>query len=97
MCPALADGLPTTAPPGKPWPNIMWPFVTGLFSMMFSRFIYVCFLFFYKFIYLFLFLAVLGLLCCARAFSGCGEWGLLFVVVRRLLIVVASQVVEHGL
>ena len=42
-------------------------------------------------------MAVLGLCCCAQAFSGCGEWGVLFVVVRRLLIVVASLVVEHGL
>ena len=48
------------------------------------------------FIYLFLFLAVLGLHCCAWAFSSCGEWGLLFVAVRGLLIVVASLVVEHG-
>ena len=46
--------------------------------------------------YLFLFLAVLGLRCCARAFSSCSEWGLLFVAVRGL-IVVASLVVEHGL
>ena len=46
----------------------------------------------------YLFLAVLGLLhCCAWAFSSCGEWGLLFVVVRRLLIAVASLVAEHGL
>ena len=30
-----------------------------------------------------LFLAALGLLCCAQAFSSCGEWGLLFVAVRR--------------
>ena len=36
------------------------------------------------------FLAVLGLHCCARAFSSCGERGLLFVAVRGLLIVVAS-------
>ena len=28
---------------------------------------------------------------------SCGEWGLLFVAVRGLLIVVASLVVEHGL
>ena len=48
-----------------------------------------------KFIYLFL--AVLGLHCCTQAFSSCGERGLLFVVVRRLLIAVASLVVEHGL
>ena len=44
-----------------------------------------------------LFLAVLGLHCCARAFSSCSEWGLLFVAVRRLLIAVASLVAEHGL
>ena len=32
-----------------------------------------------------------------RAFSSCGERGPLFVVVRRLLIAVASLVAEHGL
>ena len=53
-----------------------------------------------KFIYLliiYLFLAALGLRCCARAFSSCGERGLLFVVVSELLIAVASLVAEHGL
>ena len=35
-----------------------------------------------KFIYFYLFLAVLGLRCCAWAFSSCGERGLLFVAVR---------------
>ena len=45
----------------------------------------------------FLLLAVWGLRCCAQAFSSCGERGLLFVVVRGLLIVVASLVAEHGL
>ena len=39
----------------------------------------------------------LGLRCCTRAFSSCGEQGLLFVAVRGLLIAVASLVVEHGL
>ena len=53
--------------------------------------------FFYKFIYLiYLFLAALGLRCCAQTFSSCGERGLLFVVVRGLLIVMASLVAEHG-
>ena len=52
-------------------------------------------LFIYLFIYLFM--AVLGLHCCVWAFSGCSEWGLLFVVVRGLLIAVASLVAEHGL
>ena len=32
---------------------------------------------------------MLGLCCCACAFSSCGEWGLLFVAVRGLLIAVA--------
>ena len=37
-----------------------------------------------------LFLAVLG-----RAFSSCGEWGQLFIVVHGLLIAAASLVAEH--
>ena len=45
----------------------------------------------------FFFMAVLGLCCCTRAFSSCGESGLLFVEVQGLLIVVASLVVEHKL
>ena len=44
-----------------------------------------------------LFLAVLGLHCCVRAFSSCSEWGLLFVSVQGLLIAVVSLVAEHGL
>ena len=44
-----------------------------------------------------LFLAALGLCCCARALSSCGERGLLFVAVRGLLIAAASLVAEHGL
>ena len=54
--------------------------------------------FFKNFIYfIYLFLAMLGLHCCTRAFSSCGKWGLLFVAVHRLLIAVASLVAEHGL
>ena len=45
----------------------------------------------------FFFLAVLGLHCWARAFSDCGEWGLVFVAVRGLFIAEASLVAEHGL
>ena len=52
------------------------------------------FFFFNKFIYLFL--AALGLHCCTWASSSCRERGLLFVVVRGLLIAVASLVAEHG-
>ena len=36
-------------------------------------------------------MTVLGLRCCARAFSSCGEQGLLFIAVHGLLIVVASR------
>ena len=43
------------------------------------------------------FLAALGLRCCMRAFSSCGERELLFVAVCGLLIAVASLVAEHGL
>ena len=43
------------------------------------------------------FLAALGLRCYAQAFSRCGEWGLRFVAVCRVLIAVASLAVEHGL
>ena len=42
-------------------------------------------------------MAVLGLRCCVRAFSSCGERGLLIVAVHGLLIAVASLVAEHGL
>ena len=52
---------------------------------------------FLKFYFIYLFLAALGLHCCAQAFSRCGKRGLLFVAVRGLLIVVASLVAEHGL
>ena len=48
--------------------------------------------YYFKLINLFyLSLASLGLSCCARAFSSCSEQGLLFIAVRRLLIVVASH------
>ena len=53
--------------------------------------------FFLNFIYLFLFLAVLGLRFCARAFSSCGKWGPLFIMVHEPLTVAASLVAEHRL
>ena len=54
---------------------------------------------FLKIIYLFiyLFLAVLGLRFCARAFSSCGERGPLFIAVRGPLINAAFLVAEHRL
>ena len=51
--------------------------------------------FFFKFIYLFL--AVLGLRFCARAFSSCGKRGPLFIAVRGPLTIAASLVAEHRL
>ena len=53
-------------------------------------------IFFFKFIYL-LFVAVLGLRFCVRAFSSCGEQGPLFIAVRGPLTVAASLVAEHKL
>ena len=52
-------------------------------------------LFIFNILFIYLFLAALGLRCYVQAFSSCG--GLLFIVVRGLLIVVASLVAEHGL
>ena len=51
------------------------------------------------FIYLFIYLcmAVLALSFCARAFSSCGKWRPLFIVVHGPLTVVASLVAEHRL
>ena len=53
--------------------------------------------FIYLFIYLFIFGCVGSSLLYAQAFSSCGEQGLLFVSVCRLLIAVASLVAEHRL
>ena len=57
------------------------------------------FFIFLNFIYLFicLFMAVLGLRFFARAFSSCSKRGPLFIAVRGPLTVVASLVVEHRL
>ena len=40
-------------------------------------------------------MAVLGLRCCARAFSSRGKWGPLFIAVRGPLTIAASPVAEH--
>ena len=53
-------------------------------------------LFIYLFIYLFIFGCV-GSSLLHTAFSSCREQGLLFFAVHRLLVAVASLVVEHGL
>ena len=48
-------------------------------------------------LFIYLFLAVLGLRFYARAFSSCGERGPLFIAVRGPLTVAASLVAEHRL
>ena len=48
-------------------------------------------------IYLFYFWLCWVFVAARGLFSGCSEWRLLFVAMRRLLIAVASLVVEHGL
>ena len=60
------------------------------FCITFKKNTFIC-------LFIYLFLAVLGLHCCTRAFSNCGERGLPFVAVHGLLIAVASLVAEHGL
>ena len=48
-------------------------------------------------LFIYLFMAALGLRCFVRAFSSCSERGLLFVAVHGLLISVVYFVAEHGL
>ena len=50
-----------------------------------------------NYLFIYLFLAVLGLRFCARAFSSCSKRGPVFIAVRRPLTVVASLVAEHRL
>ena len=42
-------------------------------------------------------MAVLGLCCCARAFSSCGKRGPLFIAVHGPLTIATSLVAEHRL
>ena len=81
VSPALAGSFLTTVPRGKPLTSSFFPFFLN------------------KFIYLliYLFLAVLGLRFCARAFSSCGKRGPLFIAARGPLTVAASLVAEHKL
>lgn len=45
---------------------------------------------------MYLFLALLGLHCCTRAFSCCRKQGLLFIEVHGPPTVLASLAAEHG-
>ena len=79
----------------------MKAFTTFICILFFFYFFILEILFLFKKIFLHLFiylsLAALGPRCCPRAFSSCGEQGLLFLAVHGLPIAVASPVVEHGL
>ena len=50
-----------------------------------------------NYLFIYLFLAMLGLRFCVRAFSSCGKRGPLFTAVRRPLTIVASLVAQHRL
>ena len=69
---------------------------TGSKSLNLGEWIWGNSFFFRKEFFRFL-LAVLGLRCCAWAFSSCGEWGLLFVGMHGFLIAATSLIAEHGL
>ena len=84
----------------NPAPLASWPLSEPQFPHLGGKMLFIpkgFFCFFLFFLITYLFLAALGLCCCARAFYSCGERGLLFVAVHGLLIAVASLVVEHGL
>ena len=49
------------------------------------------------YLFIYLFLAVLGLSLCARAFPSCGKRGPLLIAVRGPLTAAASPAVEHKL
>ena len=55
------------------------------------------FLRFTNYLFIYLFLAVLGLRFCVRAFSSCGKWGPLLIAVHGPLTIAASLVAEYGL
>ena len=48
-------------------------------------------------LFVYSFLAALGLRCCVQAFSSCTKQELLFIAVHVILIAVAFLVGEHGL
>ena len=55
-------------------------------------------LFFFNLLFIYyLFLGVLGLRFCARAFPSCGKRGPLFIAVHGPLTITASLVAEHRL
>ena len=79
----------------QPFENSYHPFKAVLSVISFCYRFFFFSTFFYLFIYLFM--TVLSLRFCARAFSSCGKWGPLFIVVRGPLTIAASLVAEHRL
>ena len=63
----------------------------------YMRTIFSSFFFWVLYLFIYLFMAVLGLRFCARAFSSCGEQGPLLIAVRGPPTVAASLVAEHRL
>ena len=83
---------------GKLWINIPWSRLYVMSPALWISSLHdLFFLNFYLFIYFYLFMAVLGLRFCTSAFSSCGKWGPLFIVVRGPLTIAASLVSEHRL
>ena len=64
---------------------VLYPELCQYIYIFFKMFIYL-----YIYMYFFFGCVALGLRCCVRAFSSCGEQGLLFITVHRLLVAVAS-------
>ena len=67
------------------------------FFYIITSLVYFHYFYYYYLIFKNLFLAVLGLCFCARAFSSCGKRGPLFIRVCGPLTIVASLVAEHRL
>ena len=71
------------------------PIICPLFFFLELKFLYAN-QYFSFFLLIYLFLAVLGLRFCARAFSSCGKRGPLFIAVRGPLTIAASLVGSTG-
>ena len=87
----------------KPWKTgnqvPLWPLTGSVILVASLTHSEPCFpiFFFFLNLFIYLFLAVLGLRFCARAFSSCGKRWPLFIAVRGPLTVAASPVAEHRL
>ena len=73
--------------------NAMRYFLTGKMPYLGSSTLYLVFFFFN----IYLFMSVLGLRFCARAFSSCGKRGPLFIAVRGPLTTAVPPIAEHRL